>query len=307
MLFITLGICAALSLFGWLWIVLGLALLFLPSLFAATHYLGTAFTGDATDTRIITHAFGVYFRPPMLGVYRAIFNSFLALISSFGLAAVVMFSYYLVALNVDPAFLATAESVLNSISLGNYEAAMSLLQTDPGFIRMGNIAQLVFVYALVFFFWLYVSKYMQNAVLRKAFAVESSHFANYYYGHYRVIAKKEWLPLRAPFFLFSLSIMVISIVTSSLCYGLGMEVHYALLTGLLTLSFLFALYLPLGLYLQLAFAFAHQKDVEKAFYVGSQKILTLYEASGRFSKEEMDKMRNDVERLRPKDEEENED
>ena len=304
MLFIVFGCCAALSLLGGLWVLLGLALLVLPAVFAASQFLGTAFTKDETDTRIITHAFGAYFRAPMLGVYRAIFNLFLTIVCSFGAAGVFMVSSYMFALSVDPALYEAADSALNTASLGDYSTAMSLMQNDATLIRISDLTLLVFVYAMAFFFWLFTSKYMQNGVLRNAFAVDNSRFANYFYGHYRAVVKEEWVPLRRPFFLFPLSIMAVSLATSLICYFCGVEIHYCLLFGLLALSLLLSLYLPLGLYLQLGFAFSHQGYVAKAFYLGSKRILSIYEASGRFSKEEMEKMRKDVENLRPKEKDE---
>ncbi len=302
-LLIVLACCAALSLLGSLWMLFGIGLLFLPTLFAATQYLAASLTEKPAQTNLITHAFGAYFRPPCLGVYRFFFNAFMTLLATMGVGIAFVMVYYLVASLADPSFAALSDSIASAINAGDYETATSTMNSSPLFAAMYDYSEMAMGYALVFFAWLFYGHYAQNGILRNAFHLDNARLANFYYSHYRVIVKKDWIPTRAPFLLFPLAFMGIGLATSILCYAFGVKLNFAIFFGLLSFAFLYALYLPLGIYLHALFAFAHESSVGKAFYQGSEKIYNQYASMGRASEEELAKMREELDRMKPKDDE----
>ncbi len=296
--------CAALSLLGSLWTLLGIALFFLPTLFAATQYIGASYSGKEGDTRVITRLFGAYFRSPYIGVYRFLINAFYSVAATLGTSLVFVVMYYSFASAFDASFISAAENIANLISLGDYDAANKAMSEATAFKMMYDISEILMGFALVGFCWLFMGKYMQNGVVRNAFHLDNGRIANFYYGFYRRAVKKDWVPARAPFLAFPLSFLLIGGAVSGLCYGYGVNVRFSAFFGLLTFAVLFSFYLPLSIYLNVDFAFAHQSAIGKAFYAGSQKIYRSLAASGTVSDEELAKMREDLDKMKPSDEDE---
>ena len=295
--------CAGLSLLGSLWVLLGIGLLFLPTLFAATQFLAASLTDKPADTSIITRAFGAYFRTPGLGVYRFFLNGILAFVSTIGAGFAFVSIYYLVFSLVDPNFGAIVDSITSALYAGDYDAALAAFDSAGVFSAMYDISAIVLAFALVFFCWLFFGRYAQNGILRNAFRLDNPRLANFFYRHYRVIVKADWVKTRLPFLLFPLVCMALGATTSTLCYYFGVKVNLSVFFGLLAFAFLFSLYLPLGLYLHSLFAFSHESSVSKAFYRGSQEIYKQYAANGRASEEELAAMREELDRLKPKESE----
>ena len=293
--------CAALSLLGWIWMLLGIALLFLPTLFAATQYLGASLTEKPAETNLITHAFAAYFKTPCIGVYRFFFNGLMTFLASAGTGAACVMLYYLISVAVDPNFAAVVDSITSAIYAGDYDAALRTIDTSGSFALMYDLSEIVMGFAMAFFAWLFFGHYAQNGILRNAFHLQNPRLANFYYRHYRQIVKKEWNPTRAPFLLIPILFLALGGVVSAICYVYGAKANFALFFGLLTFAVLYSFYLPFILYLHVVFSFAHQKSIGKAFYVGSQRIYQMYASSGRASEEELARMREELDKIRPDD------
>ena len=298
---------AALSLLGSLWMILGIGLLFLPAVFASTQYLAASFSGKSVETSYITRAFGGYFRLPSLGVYRFLFNALLAFVSTLGVGMAFVMAYYLIASAVDPSFASAAESISTAMRAGDYETALAAFDGNGVFANMYNVSEIVLGFALVFFTWLYFGHYAQNAIVRNAFGFNNPRLSNYFYRYYRHAVKRDWIKQRWPFLFFPIAFLLLGGGVSALCYRFGMKSNLSTFIGLLSFSFLYSVYLPLGLYLHASFAFDHESSVKVAYYEGSRKIYDTFASSGRASEEDLAKMRDELEKMRPPhDESENE-
>lgn len=298
--------CAALSFLGSLWILLGIALIFLPTLFASTQYFGSSISGKEADTRIITKGFAAYFRVPCIGVYRFFLNGFLAFVCSMGTAFFLFLSIYTIALETDPNFAAAAESITAAIASGDSEGAASAIAQTPMFQTMYDVSEFALGFGLVFFFWLFMGKYVQNGILRNAFHLDNPRLANFYYGYYRRAVGRDWRKARSPFLAFPIAFFLIGLVTTLVCYFLRVPVKMSLFFGLLAFALLLSIYLPLGLYLHIHFSYEHEKAIAVAFYEGSKKIYYNFATSGRASEEELERMREELEKMKPSSDEEKE-
>ncbi len=295
---------AALSLLGSLWVIVGVGLLFLPALFGVTRYLGATFGDQPVQTNVMTRGFGAYFRLPFVGVYRFLLNALLALVSTIGVWLAFTMAYYLVCSYLDPDFSATIDSIYAAMGAGDVDAARSALDSSGAFGAMYDISAIVMGFALAFFCWLYYGKYAQNAIIRNAFSFNNPRLSNYFYRYYRLAVKRDWIKERAPFFLYPLGCLVLGASVSVVCYRFGVKANLSTFFGLLAFAALFSLYLPLGLYLQCQFAFAHEKSVGRAYYEGSKRIYQSYASMGRANPEELEKMREELERMKPKEDDE---
>lgn len=298
-LFIVCACSAALSLLEPLGILAGIALFFLPTLFASTQYLGSSLTGKEADTRIITRGFAAYFRIPCLGVYRFLMNGFFAFLASAGTVFFFIIAFYMIALSVDPTFASAAESISAAISGGDYEGASATMAQTPLFQTMYDVSEIVLGFSIVFFFWLFMGRYVQNGILRNAFHLDHPRLANFYYGYYRRAVSKEWAMTRAPFLPLPLVSILLGATTSGICFGMGVPIRFSLFFGLLAFSFLLSLYLPLIIYLHVAFAFDHQKAISVAFYEGSKKIYASFASTGRVGEDELARMREELDKMKP--------
>lgn len=303
MLFIVTASISALSLLGSLWVILGIGLLFLPSLFASTQYIAASSSGKGVETNYITRAFGAYFRLPWMGVYRFLFNALLSFVSTLGVGAAFVMAYYTIASAVDPAFASAAESISAAMRAGDYDTALAAFDGNGTFAKMYDMSEIVLGFALVFFAWLYFGHYAQNAIVRNAFGFNSPRLANYFYRYYRLAVKRDWIRERWPFLIPPLLLLALGSGVSALCYAFGVKATLSTFFGLLSFAALYSLYLPLDLYLHTSFAFSHEKSVGQAYYDGSKRIYDSFASTGRVSEEELAKMREELERMKPKDEE----